>query len=88
MFPLNSSVQLVAVHSSPIACYMGEITETHFTTTSFWIAVESSKVSPKLLLLWTKQSLFLQVLLIRLVLQISHQLNCPSPNTLLGLSDL
>ena len=57
---------------------MGEEADPHLTTTSFQTVVESDEVSPGPLLLWTKQSRFPQPFCIRLVLQTSHQLNCPS----------
>ena len=46
-------MQLEAISSHPIASYLGEETNTHLTTTSFQIVVESNKVSPQPPLLQT-----------------------------------
>ncbi|KAK4806198.1 hypothetical protein QYF61_001121 [Mycteria americana] len=62
--------QLEAISSCPIACYLGEETNTHLSTTSFQ----------------AKQSQLPQLLLIRLVLQTLHQLCCPSLDALQHLS--
>ncbi|KAK4828617.1 hypothetical protein QYF61_000069 [Mycteria americana] len=59
-------VQLEAISSCPITCYLGEETDPHLSTTSFQ----------------AKQSQFPQPLLIRLLLQTLHQLRCPSLDTL------
>ncbi|KAK4818276.1 hypothetical protein QYF61_009994 [Mycteria americana] len=59
-------VQLEAISSCPIACYLGEETDPHLSTTSFQ----------------AKQPQLPQPLLIRLVLQTLHQLRCPSLDTL------
>ncbi|KAK4825495.1 hypothetical protein QYF61_027650 [Mycteria americana] len=75
-------VQLEAISSCPMACYLGEETDPHLTTTSFQVVVESSKVSPQPPLLQAKQPQLPQPLLIRLVLQTLHQLRCPSLDTL------
>jgi len=40
-------MQLEAVASHPITSYLGEETNTCLTTTSFQVAVESSKASPQ-----------------------------------------
>ncbi|KAK4814188.1 hypothetical protein QYF61_011911 [Mycteria americana] len=74
--------QLEAISSCPITGYLGEETNTHHTTTSFQVVVESGKVSPQPPFLQTKQSQFPQPLLIRLVLQTLHQLCCSSLDTL------
>ncbi|KAK4831743.1 LOW QUALITY PROTEIN: hypothetical protein QYF61_018873 [Mycteria americana] len=71
-------VQLEAISSHPITCYLGEETNTHLATTSFQVVVESNKVSPQPLLLQTKQPQFPHPLLIRLLLQTLHQLRCSS----------
>jgi len=42
-------VQLEAISTCPIACYLGEEVDTHPTITFFQVVVESSKVSPSLL---------------------------------------
>ncbi|KAK4824915.1 hypothetical protein QYF61_021430 [Mycteria americana] len=55
-------MQLEAISSRPITCYLGEETDPHLSTTSFQ----------------AKQPQFPQPLLIRLVLQTLHQLRCPS----------
>ncbi|KAK4818581.1 hypothetical protein QYF61_015381 [Mycteria americana] len=75
-------VQLEAISSCPITCYLGEETDPHLSTTSFQVAVESEKVSPQPPFLQTKQPQFPQPLLIRLLLQTLHQLRCPSLDTL------
>ncbi|KAK4823336.1 hypothetical protein QYF61_001613 [Mycteria americana] len=62
--------QLEAISSRPIACYLGEETNTHLATTSFQ----------------AKHHHFPQPLLIRLLLQTLHQLRCPSLDTLQHLS--
>ncbi|KAK4825636.1 hypothetical protein QYF61_001421 [Mycteria americana] len=59
-------VQLEAISSRPITCYLGEETDPHLSTTSFQ----------------AKQPQFPQPLLRRLVLQTLHQLHCPSLDTL------
>ncbi|KAK4818164.1 hypothetical protein QYF61_007606 [Mycteria americana] len=75
-------VQLEAISSRPITCYLGEETDPHLSTTSFQAVVESNKVSPQPPFLQAKQPQFPQPLLIRLVLQTLHQLHCPSLDTL------
>ncbi|KAK4826053.1 hypothetical protein QYF61_004168 [Mycteria americana] len=75
-------VQLKAISSFPMACYLQEETNTHLSTTSFQVVVESDKVSPQPPFLQAKQSQFPQLLLISLVLQTLHQLRCPSLDTL------
>jgi len=69
-------MQLEAIASRPIAGYLGEETNAHLTTTSFQAVLESNKVSPQPPLLQTEQPWFLQLLLIRLVLQTLQQLRC------------
>jgi len=54
----------------------------HPTTSSFQVVVESNEISPEPPLLQTEQSQFPQLLPIRLVLRIPHQLHCPSLDTL------
>ncbi|KAK4830766.1 hypothetical protein QYF61_013255 [Mycteria americana] len=61
-------VQLEAISSCPVSCYVGEETDPHLSTTSFQVVVESDKVSPQPPLLQPKQPQFPQPLLIRLVL--------------------
>ncbi|KAK4828712.1 hypothetical protein QYF61_000550 [Mycteria americana] len=75
-------VQLEAISSCPITCYLGEETDPHLSTTSFQAVVESDKVSPQPPFLQAKQSQLPQPLLIRLLLQTLHQLRCPSLDTL------
>ncbi|KAK4827783.1 hypothetical protein QYF61_021736 [Mycteria americana] len=58
--------QLEAISSCPIACYLGEETDPHLSTTSFQ----------------AKQPQFSQLLLRRLLLQTLHQLCCPALDTL------
>ena len=76
--PKPPLMQLEAISSCPIPNCLGEDTNTHLTTTSFQVAVESNKASTQPPLLQAKQPQLPQPLLIRLVLQISHQLRCPS----------
>ncbi|KAK4826124.1 LOW QUALITY PROTEIN: hypothetical protein QYF61_005276 [Mycteria americana] len=59
-------VQLEAISSRPITCYLGEETNAHLATASFQAVVESNKVSPQPPLLQAKQSQLPQPLLIRL----------------------
>ncbi|KAK4821752.1 hypothetical protein QYF61_000813 [Mycteria americana] len=75
-------VQLEAISSHPSTCYLGEETNTHLSTTSFQVVVESDKVSPQPPFLQAKQSQLPQPLLRRLLLQTLHQLRCPSLDTL------
>ncbi|KAK4817963.1 hypothetical protein QYF61_003483 [Mycteria americana] len=75
-------VQLEAISSCPITCYLGEETDSHLSTTSFQVVVESDKVSPQPPFLQAKQSQLPQLLLIRLLLQTLHQLRCPPLDTL------
>ncbi|KAK4822062.1 hypothetical protein QYF61_008871 [Mycteria americana] len=75
-------VQLEAISSCPITCYLGEETDPHLSTTSFQVVEESDKVSPQPPFLQAKQSQLPQPLLIRLLLQTLHQLRCPSLDTL------
>ena len=70
-------MQLEAISPCPIACYLGEEIDTHLTTTSFQVVVESDKVSSQPPLLETKQFQFPQPLLIRLVPYTLHELCCP-----------
>ncbi|KAK4826164.1 LOW QUALITY PROTEIN: hypothetical protein QYF61_005737 [Mycteria americana] len=72
-------VQLEAISSCPIACYLGEETDPHLSTTSFQVVVESNKVPPEPPFLQAKQPQFPQPLFMRLTL---HQLRCPSLDTL------
>jgi len=60
-------MQLETIASHPIASYLGEETNTHLTTTSFQVVVESNNVSTEPPLLQTKQTLFPQPLLRRFV---------------------
>ncbi|KAK4828787.1 hypothetical protein QYF61_000844 [Mycteria americana] len=78
-------VQLEAISSCPITCYLGEETDPHLSTTSFQVVVESNKVSPQPPFLQAKQSQLPQPLLIGLLLQTLHQLRCPSLDTLLDM---
>jgi len=57
--------QLEAIPSSPNTNETGEEADFHLATTSFQVAVESNKVSPKPSLLHTKQSQFPQLLPVR-----------------------
>ncbi|KAK4829729.1 hypothetical protein QYF61_006190 [Mycteria americana] len=75
-------VQLEAISSGPITCYLGEETDPHLSTTSFQVVEESDKVSPQPPFLQATQPQFPQPLLIRLLLQTLHQLRCPSLHTL------
>ncbi|KAK4827323.1 hypothetical protein QYF61_016573 [Mycteria americana] len=75
-------VQLEAISSCPMACYLGEETDPHLSTPSFQAVVESDEVSPQPPFLQAKQPQVPQLLLVRLVLQTLHQLCCPSLDTL------
>ncbi|KAK4810664.1 LOW QUALITY PROTEIN: hypothetical protein QYF61_007464 [Mycteria americana] len=81
-------VQLEAISSCPITCYLGEETNPHLSTTSFQVVVESDKVFPQPPFLQAKQPQFPQPLLIRLVFQTLHQLHCPSLDTVQHLNVL
>jgi len=61
-------VQLGAVSSCPVTCYLGEETATHLTTTAFQVVVESNKVSPQPPCLWPEQPQFPQPFFTGLVL--------------------
>ncbi|KAK4826770.1 hypothetical protein QYF61_011397 [Mycteria americana] len=74
-------VQLEAISSCPMACYLGKETDTHLATTSFQVVVESDKVSPQPPFLLAKQPQFPQLLFIRLVLQTLHQLGGDGDST-------
>ncbi|KAK4815248.1 hypothetical protein QYF61_023695 [Mycteria americana] len=74
--------QLEAISSCPMACYLGEETNTHLAATSFQIVVESDKVSPQPPFLQAKQPQVPQPLPISLVFQTLPQLRCPSLDTL------
>ncbi|KAK4816851.1 hypothetical protein QYF61_023973 [Mycteria americana] len=75
-------VQLEAISSRPITCYLGEETDPHLSTTSCQAVEESDKVSPQPPFLQAKQPQFPQPFLMRLLLQTLHQLRCPSLDTL------
>jgi len=75
-------MQLEAIASRPITGYLGEETNTCFTTTSFQGVVESNKVPSQPPLLQTKQPQLPQLLLTRFVLRTPHQSRCPSLDTL------
>ena len=76
--PESPLAQLKAIPFSPVASYMAEEADSHLSLASFQVAVESDKVSPEHPLFQTKQSLFPQLLPVRLELQTPHQLHCPS----------
>ena len=61
-------MQLEAIDSHPIACYLGEETNTCLTKTAFQIVVENGKVSPQPSLLQNKQPQFPCPLFIGLIL--------------------
>ncbi|KFQ12459.1 Ryanodine receptor 3, partial [Leptosomus discolor] len=75
-------LQLEAISSHPITCYLGEETNPHLTTTSFQVLVESDKVSPQPPPLQAEQPWCPQPLLTTPVLQTPPQLRCPSLDTL------
>ncbi|KAK4823264.1 hypothetical protein QYF61_000231 [Mycteria americana] len=75
-------VQLETISSCPITCYLGEETDPHLSTTSFQVVVEGDKVSPQPPFLQAKQPQLPQLLLIRPVLYMLHQLFCSSFDTL------
>jgi len=62
---------------------MGREADSHLVTTSLQRAIKSYKVSTEPPLHQTKQTLFLQLLLTRPVLQTPHQVHCPSLDMLL-----
>ena len=64
---------------------MGEEVNPLLTTTSLQVVIQSNEVTPEPPSVQTGQSQFPQLLLIRLVLQIPHQLSCPSLDTCQGL---
>jgi len=69
IFPNTQAKPLLvpeAVSSHPVTSYLGEETNTHLTTTSFQVVVESKVVSHQPSLLQSKQSQFPQPLLINL----------------------
>ncbi|KAK4817079.1 hypothetical protein QYF61_027910, partial [Mycteria americana] len=70
-------VQLEAISSCPITCYLGEETDPTSLQPPF-----SNKVSPQPPFLQAEQPQFPQPLPISLVLQTLHQLRCPSLDTL------
>jgi len=78
-------VQLKAITFHPVTSYPGEDADPHLASTSFQIAVERDKASPKPLL-QTKQYQFHLLLLIRFVFQTSYQHHCPFPYTLQSLN--
>ena len=78
-------MQLEAIPSGLIASYMAEEADFHLTTTSLQVGIESNKVTLEPPLLQAEQSQFPQLLLIMLVLQTFHQLDCPSLDELEGL---
>jgi len=49
-------MQLEAMSSHPIASYLGEETNIHFTTASFQVVVESDKVSLRAAVPWAPHS--------------------------------
>jgi len=56
-------MQLEAIASCHITCYLAEETHAHLATTSLQVVVDSTKVSPQPPLLQTKQPQFPQLLL-------------------------
>jgi len=75
-------MQLEAIASCLITSLLGEESNTHLTTTSSQVVVESDKVPPQPPLLQTEQPQLPQPLHIRLVLQTRPQPRCPSLDTL------
>ncbi|KAJ7423221.1 hypothetical protein BTVI_10719 [Pitangus sulphuratus] len=75
-------VQLEAISSHPVTCYLGEETDTHLSVTSFQVVVESDKVTPEPPFPQVKQPQFPQLFLISLVFQTIDHLCCPSLDTL------
>ena len=66
MQPESPLAQLQVIPSSPIASYTGEEADSHLTTVSLQVVVESNKITPEPTLLQTEQSQFFQLALIRL----------------------
>ena len=81
IFPNTQSkpplAQVEDVFSRVVTCYLQKETDTHLTTTSFQVVIESRKVPSQPPLLRTKQLQLPQPLLITLVLQTPHQPHCP-----------
>ena len=65
-------MQLEATASHPITSYLGEETNSCFTTTSFKVVVQSNKVPPQPPFLQAKQPQFPQLLLVRHVEKFSY----------------
>ena len=74
--PKPSLVQLEAVSSCPLTCYLGKETYPHLATTSFQVVVENEKFSLQPPLLQTTQPQLAQPPLTGLVLETLHQLRC------------
>lgn len=81
-------MQLEAISSNPIACYLGEETDHHVATAFFPAVVESEKVFLEPPFLQAKHSQLPQLLLIRLMLKTLAQLRCPPLDLLQHLSVL
>ena len=62
-----SLAHLEAVFSYPVTSFLGEEIDTHLTTISFEMVVESNKVSPQPGFLQAKQPQFPQLLLVGVV---------------------
>ena len=75
----------MAISLGPVCC-LGEEVKPLLITTSLQEVVECNEVSSESPLLQTEQSQLPQLLLIRLVLQTSHQFHCPSLDMLQGLN--
>jgi len=79
-------VPLKIITICPLTNHLGEEAESHLSTTSFLVVVENDMVLPVPTPFQTKQSQFLWLLLIRLVLQSIHLLCSPSLNMIQALS--
>ena len=78
--PVSPLAQLVAIPASPISSYTGEKVNHHLTTASFQVDVECNKVSPEPTLIPVPSDAPHNT-----CVQATHQLRCPSLNTLQGL---
>ena len=84
--PESPLLQREAITSCAMNSYLGEEANPLLATVSFQVTVESNKVSSEPLLLYAKQPQSLQLLLLRPVLQILHQLGYPSLDALWDLN--
>ena len=77
--------QLEAIPFCPIVSFTGEEADSHLRKISLQVVIEYNNISPVPPLLQTNQSQFFQPLPTEIVLQIPHQLHCPSHDMFQGL---